>query len=239
MIMKLNFTSLTYFKKAAELEHLTQAADALHIAQPALSRTIRGLEEELNVILFEKRGRSIHLTRDGHILLKYAEKFLSDYENMQQELKDSRDLQQMTVTLSILSASKLIPAFIAEFRKSHPQAMVELVNPHQQSDHKTADLTLYSSISHIEDSHTISLFRESMVMVLPKSDRHAKLPYVNMADFKEYHFISPPKGFVIRDILKAYCWKSGFTPKVMMESDNPDTTHEFVKAGLGIALFPR
>lgn len=42
--MKLNFTSLEYFRKAAKMEHLTKAAEALHIAQPALSRTIRGLE---------------------------------------------------------------------------------------------------------------------------------------------------------------------------------------------------
>ena len=43
--MKLNFTSLQYFQKTAELEHLTKAAEELHIAQPALSRTIRGLEQ--------------------------------------------------------------------------------------------------------------------------------------------------------------------------------------------------
>lgn len=55
--MKLNFTSLEYFRKAAKMEHLTKAAEALHIAQPALSRTIRGLEEELGVTLFEREGK--------------------------------------------------------------------------------------------------------------------------------------------------------------------------------------
>lgn len=100
--MKLNFTSLEYFLKAAEMEHLTKAAEALHIAQPALSRTIRGLEEELNVTLFEKEGRNIRLTRDGHILLKYTENFLREYKAMQQELEDSRNLQQLKVNLSIL-----------------------------------------------------------------------------------------------------------------------------------------
>ena len=48
--MKLNFTSLQYFQKTAELEHLTKAAEELHIAQPALSRTIRGLEQELEAL---------------------------------------------------------------------------------------------------------------------------------------------------------------------------------------------
>lgn len=237
--MKLNFTSLAYFKKAAEMEHLTKAAEALHIAQPALSRTIRGLEEELNVTLFEKEGRSIRLTRDGHILLKYAERFLADYDGLQQELKDSRDLRQMTVTLSILSATKLILAFLAEFKKANPSVMVEIVNPNMPMAHKMPDLTLYSSTNHIENSHTVTLFRESLVMVLPRTDRHANLPYVNLADFRDRNYIAPSKGFVLRDILDTYCKKAGFSPKIVMESDNPGTIHEFVNAGLGIALVPQ
>ena len=90
--MKLNFTSLQYFQKVAELEHLTKAAEALHIAQPALSRTIRGLEEELNVTLFDHQGRNIHLTRDVHILLKHSKNFLQELDAMEKEFQDSRDL---------------------------------------------------------------------------------------------------------------------------------------------------
>lgn len=62
--MKLNFTSLEYFRKAAKMEHLTKAAEALHIAQPALSRTIRGLEEELGVTLF-RTGRKKYPSHQG------------------------------------------------------------------------------------------------------------------------------------------------------------------------------
>ena len=50
-----------YFQKVAELEHLTKAAEALHIAQPALSRTIRSMEEELDVSLFTQINPSILL----------------------------------------------------------------------------------------------------------------------------------------------------------------------------------
>lgn len=237
--MKLNFTSLEYFRKAAKMEHLTKAAEALHIAQPALSRTIRGLEEELGVTLFEREGRNIHLTRDGHILLKHTENFLQEYDEMQKEFADSKNLQQMTVNLAIHSATKLIPSFLAEFRKDHPEAMLEIINPKMEAAPKHTDLTLYSSIHHVENEHTVTLFRENLVMVLPLSDRHARLPYINLADFADRNYIAPPKGFVLRNILETYCGKAGFSPKIVMESDNPDTIHEFVNAGLGIALVPQ
>lgn len=237
--MKLNFASLEYFQKVAELEHMTQAAEELHIAQPALSRTIRKLENELDVKLFERQGRSIRLTRDGHILLKHAENFLKEYTEMQQEFKDSRDLQQMTVRLSIQTATKLIPAFLKEFKKEHPEAIVELVNPNLSAAATPPDLFLYSSTNHIEQENSIMLFRESLVMVLPKSNRHAKLPYINLSDFTSMKYIAPPKGFILRETLEHFCKQAGFTPKVVMESDNPETIHEFVMAGLGIALVPQ
>lgn len=237
--MKLTFSSLEYFQKVAELEHMTRAAKALHIAQPALSRTIQNLENELDVKLFDRQGRSIRLTRDGHILLKHADNFLKEYAEMQQEFKDSRDLQQMTVRLFIQTATKLIPSFLKEFKREHPEAIVELVNPNLAAQANEPDLFLYSSTNHIEKDNSIMLFRESLVMVLPKTNRHARLPYINLADFSAMKYIAPPRGFVLRDTLEFFCNKAGFTPKVVMESDNPETIREFVMAGLGIALVPQ
>lgn len=236
--MKLNFTSLMYFQKVAELEHLTKAAQALHIAQPALSRTIKGLEEELEVTLFEHHGRNIRLTRDGHILLKYSQSFLKNFEEMQKEFKDSRDLQQMTVKLSILTASKLIPSFLIQFKKCHRETNIEIVNT-VDSVSPQVDLTLFASENRVDNDHTINLFRENLVLIFPKSDPHAQLPYVNLKDFEETNFISPPKGFVLRSSLETHCGECGFAPKVVMESDNPETTREFVRAGLGISLVPQ
>ncbi len=237
--MKLNFTSLQYFQKTAELEHLTKAAEALHVAQPALSRTIRGLEEELGTSLFEHQGRRIQLTRDGHILLKYANSFLEDLEKMQMELKDSKDQQQMTVKLSIRTAASLIPSFLTRFRKEHPEAILEIVLPNSSSAEGRMDLTLFADTAYIDNDHTVSLFRESMVMLLPPGDRHKNLPYVSLSDFAKSNFIAPPKNFQLRTLLEMYCKDRGFSPRVVMESDNPDAVKEFVRAGLGVALVPQ
>lgn len=196
--MKLNFTSLQYFQKTAELEHLTKAAEELHIAQPALSRTIRGLEQELEVTLFEHQGRNIRLTRDGHILLKHAQNFLKEFDEMQQEFKDSRDLAQSTVKIAIFSAIQMIPNFLMQFKKEHPTAILEILRPDSQQTAAKLDLSLYADLSTIDNDHTVSLFRESLVMILPKNDRHADLPYVSLSDYAEANFIAAPKGFMLR-----------------------------------------
>ena len=72
---------LEYFRTLAHVLHYTRAAEELHIAQPSLSYSIRALETELGVSLFEKRGRSVRLTSYGERFLLYAEKALQYVED--------------------------------------------------------------------------------------------------------------------------------------------------------------
>lgn len=238
--MKLNFTTLLYFQKTAELQHMTNAAKELHIAQPALSRSIRGLEDELGVTLFEHYGRNIKLTKNGEILLKYSKNFLRDLESLQRELSESQNLQQMTVRLVILSASKSIPVFLMKFKQEHPKALLEVVQPNNRGiiNQKQMDLTLFSSVEPIDDNHTVTLFKENLVMIVNNSDPHANLTNAKLSDFSDANFIAAPKGMGLRSATDTFCKEAGFIPKIVMESDSPDTVREFVHAGLGIALVP-
>lgn len=65
-------THLLYFKAIAEAESLTQAANTLHISQPALSKSLANLEKELGRSLFNRVGGRLYLNRDGQALLEYA-----------------------------------------------------------------------------------------------------------------------------------------------------------------------
>ena len=61
----MNLAQLHYFRKLAQLEHYTQAAQELFISQPSLSASISSMEEELHIKLFQKKGRNVKLTKDG------------------------------------------------------------------------------------------------------------------------------------------------------------------------------
>ena len=68
----MNLNQLNYFVTLAQIEHYTKAAKRLDITQPSLSHAISNLEEELQVPLFERHGRSVTLTKYGEIFLKCA-----------------------------------------------------------------------------------------------------------------------------------------------------------------------
>lgn len=76
----MTINQLRYFRELARTEHYGRAAEALYISQPSLSRAIALLEAELNVELFVKQGRSIRLTRAGHVFLEYVEQVLTQLE---------------------------------------------------------------------------------------------------------------------------------------------------------------
>ena len=76
----MEITHLRYFKKTAELEHITKAAQELHVAQPSLSRTISMLEDELKVKLFNRKGKSIELNEYGIIVLNHTNRILKELE---------------------------------------------------------------------------------------------------------------------------------------------------------------
>ena len=76
--------TLTYFKKVAELQHITRAAEELRVAQPSLSRTIAGLEAELGVRLFQRSGKNIRLNRSGEIVLHHTNRILRELQELRE-----------------------------------------------------------------------------------------------------------------------------------------------------------
>ena len=74
----MTLNQLQYFYQAAKTQHFNHAADNLSISQPSLSRAIASLENELGVILFERMGRNVSLTKAGQIFLEQTEKILDD-----------------------------------------------------------------------------------------------------------------------------------------------------------------
>ena len=76
----MEWQQLEYFQTVARMQNMTSAARAMNITQPALSRSIARLESELNVPLFERKGRSIILNRYGELFLTRVEKIMEEYQ---------------------------------------------------------------------------------------------------------------------------------------------------------------
>ena len=99
---------LKYFMIAAETEHITSAAKKLNIAQPALSQSIKRLEQELGVRLFDRKGRSIVLNEIGKELVNILEPILHTLDSLPSKLEEKAGIVENTISLNVLSASRWV-----------------------------------------------------------------------------------------------------------------------------------
>ena len=139
----MELTQLKYFYAAAECGHITKAAEKLHIAQPALTQSIRRLENELGVKLFVRKGRSIALSRCGDYLYKQLGVVLKTLDRIPDELMKISEREGKTIRVNIIAASLLTTELIIEYKRLHPDIRFIL---HQSEDDDCCDCTVSTDL---------------------------------------------------------------------------------------------
>ncbi|MDG5787708.1 LysR family transcriptional regulator [Evansella sp. AB-P1] len=237
---------IKYFMEVAKREHVTEAADALHVAQSAVSRQIYNLESELGVDLFIREGRSVRLTPMGRIFLERMKQAMNVIDDAKREVEEYLDPERGTVRIAfpISMAAYTLPTAISAFREQYPHAKFQLkqslyydlIDRVIRGDYNMA---LIGPVPKERKKVNCSiLFTENVVALLPLnhplSDRHS----IRLSELKDDSFILLPEGFVFRDIVVNACSRVGFKPQVSFEGDDIDALKGLVSAGLGIALMP-
>ena len=237
---------IKYFIEVAKREHMTEAAEHLHIAQSAVSRQIAKLEEELGVHLFIREGRNVRLTPIGEIFLKHMEQAIQVIENAEQVIKEYIDPERGTIQIGFVNtlALYILPTLISAFRKRYPDVKFNLVQGSYWEMKKEVlkgkiNMALVAPVP-MDDGRLTSkvLSTERIVVLLPINHPKASEKYLRLSDLREESFIMFPEGFVLRKKLVEACEQNGFTPKVSFEGHDIDALKGLVSAGLGISLVP-
>lgn len=237
---------IKYFIEVAKREHVTEAANALHVAQSAVSRQIFNLEEELGVELFIREGRSVRLTKIGQVFLEHMKQALNVMEDATQVVGEYVDPQKGTIHVGFPTslASYILPTAIYYFREQYPEAKFEL---HQGSYTELVEAVIKGDINiailgpipadHEKINSTV-LFTEDIVALLPAHHPLARRSSVKLTELQNDSFVMFPEGFVLRDVIMEGCRQHGFQPNVSFEGMDMDAIKGLVSAGLGVTLIP-
>lgn len=114
----MNLTELKHFVTIAKCGSLTKAAEQLYVSQPALSKTIKGLEVSLDTRLFDRIGRVLKLNENGYILLRYALQIFEAMEDAEKEIQDNIIKNAGIVKICLLTCSKILPGFVLHLIKT-------------------------------------------------------------------------------------------------------------------------
>lgn len=233
--MELN--KLKYFYLVAEYEHMTKAADAIHIAQPALTQAIHSLEEELGVPLFIKSGRNIRLSDYGRFLKSRLDVILPEIEALPNEIERLRNVANSTVKINILAASTFVINTIVDYRKKHPDVIIELEQNEQTSD---CDIFIYTNGIRSRSSCCLKrvVKEERIYLAVPSSSPFSSKKSITLSEVKSEKFVMLSGSRLFRTICDRLCAVSGFTPQMLFESDSPVAVQNIISTGSGIAFWP-
>ncbi len=228
------------------MQHVTKAAEELHVAQSAVSRQIHRLEEELGVRLFMQRGRNVQLTPVGQLFLKRAEGILEDLDRAVNEIHEFLDPEVGEIRLGFPHSLgiHLIPQVIAEFRAKHPNVKFRFrqgMFPSLIRDVLEAEVDL-AFISPMPDKTDQVcgevVLTENLFAILPANHPLAKEPEIELAQLKDDTFVLFRSGYSLRPIVWEACRAAGFIPKIGFEGEETDTIRGLVAAGMGVSLLP-
>ena len=234
-----------YFRKLAQMEHVTRAAEALSITQPALSRSIARFEEEIGAPLFERQGRSIKLNKYGKLFLKRVDSMMIEFELGKKEIQELLEPGKGTVSFGFLHtlSTNLIPDLIAAFRSQFPNINITLKQSPSHSlleDMEKGELD-FCLISPVELHKPIAwskLFSEQLFVYVPTAHSLAHASSIRLEQLAEEPFILLKKGYAMRILTEEMFKEAGIQPNLAFEGDEPDTIAGLVAAGLGISILP-
>ena len=241
----MEWQQLEYFEVLAKIQHMTKAAEQLSISQPALSRSIARLEDELGVPLFERQGRSISLNRYGEIFLKRVHNIMRDYRDGLHEIQELVDPNRGEVSLGFLHTlgTNIVPDLIMHFRKLHQDIHFNLKQNHthlqlKQLQSGELDLCLIADMEVEKPIQWKELWREELFAIVPIGHPLASRSSITLKELTNETFVLLKKGYALRIQLDSIFKKAHFTPTITFEGDEVATVAGFVAAGLGVSILP-
>lgn len=241
----MNFYQLTYFRKVAETRSLSRAAEELFITQPAVSKQVKALEDELGEKLFDRIGKKVFLTRAGEVLLSHVDRILRSVDEAKTAVKDlaaecSGELIIGTSDhISIHRLPGVLKSCITAFPKINltlrchrSETILDMVAKNQVD---LGVITLQKTLPHLI-SRTI--WKDPMSLVVPAGHPLAAMKRIRLKEVIPFGMILTEAATETRKMVDAVFAGKGLTPNVAMEVAYIETIKSLVKTGLGIAILP-
>ena len=231
------------FFAIVEEGNISHAAQRLGIAQPALSRQMKHLEEKLHVKLFERGSRRIRLTEAGQVLYGRVENILGMVDGTVREITEIGSGTKGTVRIGTITTSgaMILPDLVAEFRKRYPEVTFEIWEAEgariiELLDSRLIEIAITRTQVDNLAYELLVLPNEPLVMVMNSASVCGrKADTIKLSELRKKPLIIPLRW---KSNFIAACKKLEFEPNIICVSDSIVQDLLMVKMNLGVAMIP-
>lgn len=240
----MNFNQIKQVLVVAEEKNFTNAAKKLFISQPSLSKSIKLLEEELGVEIFERNP--IKLTHAGEIFITKAKRIISEISELEIEMSDISSQSKTYIVIGIPShrCYCFMPKILKELHEEYPNCYIKIeeyptfiLKKMLEEDKIDFYLGTENPDSLIYKAEHIC--NETVFATYPKSwEINCEKDEIDIKEFQDRNFIIFPEQLALSKYLKSLCEENGFAPKAIIECHNAETIYSMINEGLGASFLP-
>ena len=231
------------FFAIVEEGNISHAAQRLDIAQPALSRQMKRLEEKLNVKLFERGSRRIRLTEAGRVLYERVESILGMVDGTVREITEIGTGAKGSIRIGTITTSgaNILPELISKFHEIYSNVTFEIWEAEgarviELLDNRLIEIAITRTQVDSLNYESLVLPNEPLVIVMNKNNICGKKnDTVRFSELKNIPLIIPLRW---KSIFETNCKKIGFNPNIICVSDSVIQDLLMVKMNLGVAMIP-
>ena len=234
--------------KVVETGSFTRAAEQLSLTQPAVSQHIRSLESELNVRIFERKNNELHVTHEGEMVIKYARRMLSLYNNLRKDLtSEKRQLTSLTVGITHTAESNAIAEALARYVNSRSGVTIKIITDSQSNLHdmlKNYELDFAIVEGKINDPSLKYLILDTDCLVLAVSPGHrlAHRGLVTIGELQKEKMILRLPDSGTRNLFVASLESQNLSIddfNVVLEIDNIATIKDLIRRDFGVSVLAK
>ncbi len=242
----MDLAQLEIFLCVAEEKSFSRAAEKMLRTQPALSISIKRLEEELGETLFDRSSKSGNLTEAGRILFSYAQRMINMRDEAMDSIAELRGMYRGRLTIGANESTSLylLPELLLEYRKLYPQIKIEVFrNVSERIPSEILERNLdfgflsYDPMNQMLES--VEINRDELVLVVPPGHRFANRKQVSVKDLGEEQFVAHNVKTPARTRIFELFAEHNTPLNICIELATLETIKSFVELEAGIAILPR
>jgi len=245
--MKYNITlkQLEAFVTVAKKGSFAEACERLHISQPALSISIKNLEDALGGKLFYRTTRAIELSPEGRDFLAQAERVLLDTENAIADVRNRFFLSKGRLNIAVMPsfAAANLSSYLAKFKTSYPDINIKVSDIVAEDAIEMvragrAELAITFDPGKHEDLEFQSLFEDRFVAAIPVGSKFFHEEHIEWQALAQLPFIALQKPSSIRHLIEEALLHQGFELNVEIEVNQLLTIVKLINQGMGVSVLP-
>ena len=239
----MNIRQLEIFLAVCETMSVTETSKRLYLSQPAISKTIRELEADIGILLFDRINGKLHLNEAGKVFRIKADQLMEDFEALKNFDSRSSGKIPLRLGISLTIAMNSLPYAVEQFKIKYPETPLKIYSENVQQVQQRLmngeiDIAFIESFESNQGFNTEILSEYSLFLVCSSHSKFAGKEKINRDDLLSLPFLLREKGSTLRDCFDELTHELKADISPVLESINTEVLIKAAQAGMGITVLP-